>query len=328
VVIPSVSPGEIAEALMIFDRKHRNSPEFTGWEHKGTQRYAIVDAGKLYPPKMIISLAAGIRRSEFSGGHQSNSYLTKRGFEVIDLWKDDVKAATRASLADRAREVAGDGMVGYDQAGEALNGDRACLKTTLELYSFQIKRPRFNYLTAVRDLPRNGIYFFFEKGERVDQGVERIVRVGTHTADERFRGRIRQHYGSRSALRGNKNASVFRKHVGGALLRRDNPRDERLKEWLKQGGRTFPDIETRVSEILRDNFTFCCFSVEEQEVRLRFERGIIALLAKHPLGRPSAGWLGQYAYDEKIGRSGLWNTQQLDAEPLNEEQVDDLKRFV
>jgi hypothetical protein len=53
-----------------------------------------------------------------------------------------------------------------------------------------------------------------------------------------------------------------------------------------------------------------------------------ALLAKHPLGRPSAGWLGQHAYDEKIGRSGLWNTQQLNAEPLNEEQVDDLKRFV
>jgi 5-methylcytosine-specific restriction enzyme A len=77
----------------------RTSPEITGWEHKGTQRYAIVYSGKLYPPKMIISLAAGIRRSEFSGVHQSNSYLEKRGFKLIDLWKDDVQAATRATLA-------------------------------------------------------------------------------------------------------------------------------------------------------------------------------------------------------------------------------------
>ena len=48
----------------------------------------------------------------------------------------------------------------------------------------------------------------------------------------------------------------------------------------------------------------------------------------HWAGPLRVGWVGQHAYDEKIGRSGLWNTQQLDAEPLNEEQVDDLKRFV
>lgn len=62
-VIPSISQGKITEALKVFDRKHRNTPEFIGWEHKGTQRYAIVDSGRLYPPKMIISLAAGIRHS-------------------------------------------------------------------------------------------------------------------------------------------------------------------------------------------------------------------------------------------------------------------------
>jgi hypothetical protein len=326
-VIPGVAQGKIAEALITFDRKHRNTPEFTGWESKGTQRYAIVHNSKLYPPKMIISLATGVRRSEFSGGHQSNSYLAKRGFRVIDLLIDDVKGAKAASLADQAREDAVENVDGYEQEGQALSGDKSCLKLTLELYSFQIKRPRYNYLTAGSELPRNGIYFFFEKGEQVDQGVERIVRVGTHKVDERFRGRIRQHYGSRSSLKGNKNASVFRKHVGGALLRRDYPRDERLEEWLRPGGRTYPDIETRVSEILRDNFTFCCFSVNEQEERLKFERGIIALLARYPLGRPSADWLGSYAHERKIGRSGLWNTQQLEAEPLSAEQVEYLRKL-
>ena len=325
-VIPDVTQGKIKEALEIFDRKYRNSPEFIGWENRGTQRYAIVEGGRLYPPKMIISLASGMKRSDFSGGYQSNSYLSKLGFVLADMHKDDVQAARAASLAGQARGKAGEDIGELSKEDEALTGDKEYLKLTLELYSFQIKRPRHNYLTADRVLPRNGIYFFFEKGEKVDQGVERIVRVGTHNADQRFRGRIRQHYGNRSSLMGNKNASVFRKHVGGALLRRDNPRDYRLKEWLNQGGQSYPEVETRVSECLRNNFTYCCFNVECKEARLKFEKGIIALLARHPLGRPSAEWLGRHAYDEKIGRSGLWNTQQLDAEPLNEEQVDYMKR--
>ncbi len=327
-VIPSVPKEGIAEALKTFDRKYRNSPEFTGWENRGTQRYAVVDAGKLYPPKMIISLATGLIRSEFSGGHQSNSYLRKLGFAVVDLHKDDVQAARSASLGEQAREKAGEDIRELRKKDEVLAGDKDCLKLTFELYSFQIKRPRYNYLTTGRVLPKNGIYFFFEKGEKVDRDVERIVRVGTHNADERFRGRIRQHYGNRSSLKGNKNASVFRKHVGGALLRSDNPRDYRLKEWLKQGGNSYPEVETRVSKCLRNNFTFCCFNVEGKEKRLKFEKGIIALLARHPLGQPSADWLGRHAYDERIGYSGLWNTQQLDAEPLDEEQVEYMKRLL
>ena len=327
-IIPDVTQDKIREALKIFDRKYRNSPEFTGWEHRGTQRYAIVDGGRLYPPKMIISLAAGIRRSEFSGGYQSNSYLAKRGFRIIDLLKDDLKEVKDASHADQAREKDGEGIGELSKEDEALPGDKEYLKLTLELYSLQIKQPRYNHLTATRMLPRNGIYFFFEKGEKVGQGVERIVRVGTHYADERFRGRIRQHYGNRSSLKGNKNASVFRKHIGGALLRRDNPQDDRLKEWLNQGGQSYPEVEKKVSKCLRNNFTFCCFNMEGKEERLEFEKGIIALLAIHPLGRPSAEWLGRHAYDERIGYSGLWNTQQLDAEPLNEEQMEYMKRFV
>jgi len=326
-VIPSVSKGIIVEALKTFDRQFRNTPEFAGWENKGTQRYAIAYNGKLYPPKMIISLAAGIRRSEFSGGDQSNSYLKKFGFTIVDLHKDDVQAAKAASLPDRTREDAGGDIDGYDKQDEALTGVKEYLKLTLELYSFQIKWPRYNYLTAGRELPRNGIYFFFEKSEKVDQKVERIVRVGTHKADERFRGRIRQHYGNRNSLMGNGNASVFRKHIGGALLRRDKLHDERLGEWLKQGGRTFPEIEARVSGCLRNTFTFCCFPVEGQAERLLLERGLIALLAKHPLGRPSADWLGKYAHEQKIGRSGLWNSQQLDAEPLSQEQMEYMKRY-
>ena len=41
-VIPGVAQIKIAEAIKTFDRNYRNTPAFTGWEHKGTQRYAIV----------------------------------------------------------------------------------------------------------------------------------------------------------------------------------------------------------------------------------------------------------------------------------------------
>jgi len=55
---------------------------------------------------------------------------------------------------------------------------------------------------------------------------------------------------------------------------------------------------------------------------LKLEKGIIAHLARYPLGRSLAEWLGRPACDERIGLSGLWNTRQLDAEPLNVELLE------
>lgn len=326
-VIPGVSPETITGALKAFDRKYRDTPEWLGWERKGTQRYAIVYQGKLYPPKMVISLATGMLRSKFSGGKQSNNYLTKRGYIIIDSWKDNVAAALAASISERAMEKSDQNLNSRKVQDALLAEDKGATSLTRELYSFQLKRPRYNYLTASSLLPKNGIYFFFEKGEVFGDGLERIVRVGTHRADNRFRGRIRQHYGSRNALTGNKNASVFRKHLGGALLRKEDPLDFRLVEWLRQGGQRYPEVEVRVSEYLRANFTYCCFDVAGMVERLLLEKGIIAQLAKHPLGRPSEGWLGKHASDEKIRHSGLWNTQQLDAKPLDYQQLEYLRRI-
>lgn len=106
------------------------------------------------------------------------------------------------------------------------------------------------------------------KGKIVSAGdkvLDRIVRVGTHREDGRFRDRIRQHYGNSGSLGGNKNGSVFRKHLGGALLRRSNQRDPRLKDWLRQGGPSFEQVEAMVSLLLRDEFSFVCFRVDQRE---------------------------------------------------------------
>ena len=61
----------------------------------------------------------------------------------------------------------------------------------------------------------DGLYFFCEGGESSSQAPKgRIVRVGTHpNSDGRLVQRLREHY------RGSKNNGVFRRYLGGALMR-------------------------------------------------------------------------------------------------------------
>ena len=73
--------------------------------------------------------------------------------------------------------------------------------------------------------------------------------LGTHKSDGRFKGRIRQHYGAKQSLNGNKNSSLFRKHIGGALLRRENFHDNRVKAWLTQDSSTFREVEELVRAV-------------------------------------------------------------------------------
>lgn len=192
---------------------------------------------------------------------------------------------------------------------------------------------RHDWLTPPSVLPTDGIYLFFETGETgeaVDLGgstLDRIVRVGTHRVDGRFRQRIRQHYGNVGSLGGNKNGSVFRKHVGGALLYQRDANDPRLAEWIAQGGHSYPEVEEEVSCTLRDRFTFCAIPVAERAERLVLESGLIALLAQHSLERPSATWLGAFAADPAIRASGLWNTQHVHPAPLSADQFNRLQRL-
>ena len=134
--------------------------------------------------------------------------------------------------------------------------------------------------------------------------------------------------GNVNSLRGNKNGSVFRKHLGGALLRRVNSEDPRLKEWLKQGGRSYLEVEEKVSRRLRENFTFSCFQVDSPEERDVLERSLIALLAQHPIGRPSAKWLGKHADSQKIMQSGLWNTKDINALTLTSDQLQRVEELI
>jgi len=168
--------------------------------------------------------------------------------------------------------------------------------------------PLRDFRTPQRMLPQNGIYFFFEEGEFCRYGdvvQPRIVRVGTHRVQNRFPKRIQQHF------QGNKNDSVFRKHLGGAILRRRKPDDFRLTQWLKQDTPTYKEVEELVTKELTGHFTFKCITVENRKERLDLEERLIATLAKCPSCEPSEEWLGHDASSEEIRRSGLWNTQHI-----------------
>ncbi len=198
------------------------------------------------------------------------------------------------------------------------------------MHAIALDLPRHDFETPHSALPQNGIYLFFEHGETAPaKGTvrDRIVRVGTHVGDGRFPKRIRQHYGNVKSLGGAKNGSVFRRHVGGALLARIDPHHLHLREWQRQGGASVRTIEELVSQTLRDNFTFACFTVPTAEERLALERGLIALLAQHPLSDPSANWLGRFAGAPDIRRTGLWNTQHCKSPVLTAAEYDVFQRL-
>lgn len=203
--------------------------------------------------------------------------------------------------------------------------DTTMLRLTQTVHNLLLGTPRLNTSADKRALPADGLYVFFERGEFVNVGdrhIERIVRVGTHRKDGRFPGRIRDHFS------GNSRASVFRRHLGGALLARDDPHDLRIDPWMSGTRPDFPEVEERVGQELREQFTFCAIPVAHASEGLRLERGLIALLAQEPLGPPSRAWLGRHALRPEIRDSGLWNTQHLKAKPLDDAGLARLRDLV
>ena len=82
---------------------------------------------------------------------------------------------------------------------------------------------RFRFPFDVDKIPSNGIYILFEVGEQA-HGIDRIVRIGTHTGNNQLRSRLQQH-----VVKENKDRSIFRKNIGRALLNRT--KDPFMEQW-------------------------------------------------------------------------------------------------
>lgn len=180
--------------------------------------------------------------------------------------------------------------------------------------------------------PQKGLYFFFEEGElRENEETPRVVRVGTHALSETSRTtlwrRLAQHRGTPGGSLpggGNHRGSIFRLHVGTALLARDGM-DKAIS--LTWGDKSSASLATRQAEYLLErevssyigNMPFLWLSVPGAggpgNDRDFLERNSIALLSnfeRPPVDPPSSGWLGMQASRPAIRLSGLWNVNHVE----------------
>ena len=175
----------------------------------------------------------------------------------------------------------------------------------------------------------DGLYFFYEDGESSqDAPGGRIVRVGNHPrSDGTLVRRLRQHY------QGRKNGSVFRKFLGGALMRAEDPSHPCLApepgkgHWERQHDKPCHrcrSVEQRVSRLLMTQFRFRCVSIPARRERNYLEEVLIGMLSSCPGCHPSCQWLGRYAYSDVIRGAGMWNSQFVGGAPMS---AGDLKWF-
>ncbi|VTT85719.1 hypothetical protein DM2_601 [Halorubrum sp. DM2] len=191
---------------------------------------------------------------------------------------------------------------------------------------------RLRDCTGYMNWPERGVYFFFTEETRDSTGQLRLTRVGTHAVSSgsgtSLWNRLRTHRGANRGSYeggGNHRGSVFRKHVGRAMIERDGLHDE-YPHWGEGSSADRErrlaelDHEHRVSEYIRD-LPFLWVAVDDepgpQSDRAYIERNAIALASnyrKETIDPQSDSWLGRNSPHEKITDSGLWNVDHVEEE--------------
>jgi hypothetical protein len=181
--------------------------------------------------------------------------------------------------------------------------------------------------TGQLEWPKMGVYFFFQPGEyrTSDVGQDRVVRVGTHTVSKGSKstlwGRLRTHRGGVDGS-GNHRGSVFRLHVGTALI---NQSRGKIATHTWGTGQTATgeirvaeyDLERKVSEYI-GAMSLLWLDIQDEpgpaSDRAFIEQNAIALLSgtSGPIDLPRPAWLGRYNTRDAIRRSGLWNVNYVD----------------
>lgn len=195
-----------------------------------------------------------------------------------------------------------------------------------------LERFTYPFENRLNEMPDNGIYVKFEKGESYNN-LDRIVRIGTDKGENNLKKRLIEHF-----VTENKNRSIFRKNIGRAMLNKDN--NSYLNFWEldttskadKEKNLKYinvdleAEIEGEISSYIKTNFSFCVFNVETKEQRLFWESKLISTLAYQT--KPSKNWLGNFSTKEKIKQSGLWQVQELNKPKLTSDEFDNLKLLV
>ncbi len=170
--------------------------------------------------------------------------------------------------------------------------------------------------TARTGWPARGVYFFFEPGE---------VRVGTHAVSRPSKAtlwqRLALHRGNPDG--GSHRGSIFRLHVGGALLTRGGFPPEIGRTWgignsagSDEVRRIEKPLERAVSAYIGAMPLLVLAADDEPgpaSVRGYIERNSIGLLSTAGLevDPPSPNWLGRDCPHPAVRISGLWNVNHV-----------------
>lgn len=190
--------------------------------------------------------------------------------------------------------------------------------------------PRYSFGQLDDAVPADGVYFLFELGEEGHEG-KRIVRIGSHTGKGNLAARLREH------VRLNKDRSIFRKHIGRALLQQDN--DPYLAVWnldlttrkarTEQGHRLDKakqaGIEDAVSAYIHNTFSIVVLPASDSEAACRLEERCIGTVSSCSRCSPSKSWLGKHA-DSRIAQSGLWQIMHLYRTGLDDSDLRTIQR--
>lgn len=188
--------------------------------------------------------------------------------------------------------------------------------------------PRFSYPFNNAEIPKNGIYFLFQKNEH-SHSLDRIVLVATHTGKNNLSSRINEHFVTK-----NKDRSIFRKQIGRALLNKN--RDPFIAEWNIDLTRCSAKemyenqiskdkilkLENLVSEYIQENFSFAVLPMETKDNRMFWKSRLIAEISNCEECRPSKEWFGFNCLLENISKSGLWQTQHTKDKPMNTQELE------
>jgi hypothetical protein len=178
-------------------------------------------------------------------------------------------------------------------------------------------------------LPERGVYFFLDLMTSGDPYGWRVCRVGTHAVSfgskSTLRARLRAHLGTRSGS-GNHRGSIFRLHVGNALLRRDQriiptwglgssaPPALRESEALRNAEAEHEQLVSKYIGQLRVLWLAVPDEPSPTSERGIIERNTIALLSREAHLAPGLmnGWLGEHSPRSEIRSSRLWNLNYID----------------
>lgn len=170
-------------------------------------------------------------------------------------------------------------------------------------------------------VPKRGVYIFLDPTEPNFRSMRpRVVRIGTHAvsagSQASLRGRLRTHLGPANEI-GNHRGSIFRLHVGRAMLEAGLGHAS-LPTW-GEGQDASPEVkaleqahEIAVSRYLQ-RLQVVLLDINDgpskDSMRARVEMGLIALFSDsmRPIDLPSSGWLGLKSPVAPIRLSGLWN---------------------